>query len=55
MRRFFLLEYIFRAINHDEQKNHFGYLQCLFFICPVVCNTMGLHNSLLFTIVQFVQ
>ena len=26
MRQFFLLEYIFHAINHDEQKNLFGYL-----------------------------
>ena len=55
VRWFFLLEYIFCAINYDEQKNHFGYLQCLFFICPMVCNTMGLHNNAMFTIVQFVQ
>ena len=26
VRWFFLLEYIFCTINHDEQKNHFGYL-----------------------------
>ena len=26
VRWFFLLEYIFHTINHDEQKNLFGYL-----------------------------
>ena len=27
VRWYFVLEY-FHAINHDEQENHFGYLQC---------------------------
>ena len=27
----------------------------LFFLGSLVCNTVGLHNSLLFTIVQFAQ
>ena len=27
VRQFLVLEY-FCTINHDEQENHFGYLQC---------------------------
>ena len=55
VRQFFIFEYIFHAINHDEQKNHFGYLQCLFFVCPMVCNAMGLHIKAIFIIGQFIQ
>ena len=33
----------------------FGRLFSLFFLYALVCNTVGLHNSLLFTMVQFAQ
>ena len=33
----------------------FGCLFNLFFLGSLVCNTISLHNSLLFTIVQFAQ
>ena len=35
--------------------NLFGCLLSLFWSGSLVCNTVGLHNSLLFTIVQFAQ
>ena len=33
----------------------FGCLYSLFFLYSLVCNTVGLHNSSMFTVVQFAQ
>ena len=38
-----------------NNRSLFGCRYSLFFICPLVCNTMGLHNSSIFIIVQCVQ
>ena len=55
MRWFFLMRIVFRAISHDEQHESLGLSIDLFLLDSLVCNTVGLHNSLLFTIVQFAQ
>ena len=55
IRRFFLMRIVFCAINHDEQHESLWLSTDLFLLDSLVCNTVGLHNSLLFTIVQFIQ
>ena len=55
VRRLFLMRIVFHAINHDEQHESLWLSIDLFLIDSLVCNTAGLHNSLLFTIVQFAQ
>ena len=55
MRQFFLMRIVFCTFNHDEQHESFWLSIDLFLLDSLACNTVGLHNSLLFTIVQFVQ
>ena len=55
MRQFFLMRIVFHAINHDEQHESLWLSIGLFLLDSLVCNTIGLHNSLLFTIAQFVH
>ena len=45
VRPFFLMRYIFMLLTMMNNMSPFDCLYCLFFICPLVCNTMGLHNS----------
>ena len=55
MRQFFLMRTDFCTINHDDQHESLWLSIDLFLLDSLVCNTVGLHNILLFTIVQFVQ
>ena len=55
VRWFFILEYIFVLLTMMNKRTTLVIFNVLFFICPMLCNTMGLHNSSMFTIVQFVQ
>ena len=55
VRWFFLMRIVFCTINHDEKHESLWLSIDLFLLDSLVCNTVGLHNSLLFTIVQFAQ
>ena len=55
VRWLFLLRNVFVLLTMMNNMSLFGCLYSLFFICPLVCNTMGLHNSSIFIIVQSVQ
>ena len=55
VRRFFLMRIVFVLLTMMNNMSLFCCLYCLFFLYALVCNTVGLHNSLLFTIVQFAQ
>ena len=56
MRQFFLMRNVFCAINHDEQHESL-WLSLMFILHRFTSmqHTIGLHNSLMFTVVQIAQ